>query len=172
MIIPEPIVNDIWEENRVFLFEKYVHDEDYLNFIWEVANLYRTPEAPLQSADDDSLLKKENQKLLKKGKFDPNLTTIKYSTRFMMDIGSRAKTDSPMFDIWISHLKRLYSHNKPVRTILSLSLSRAIQWLICSIINKRLVGGSCNGIEKTQDDWWACWWRVPMTMCDAPSSSS
>lgn len=29
-IIPEEIMNYVWEENRVFLTEKYAHDDDFL----------------------------------------------------------------------------------------------------------------------------------------------
>ncbi|KAL6065920.1 USP domain-containing protein [Balamuthia mandrillaris] len=105
-IIPDSIMNAIWEENRQFLMEKYVHDEDYLNFIWDFTNLYASRIAKKSKKD-----------------YDPNLKTIQFVTRFMIEIGSRTKHDSESFDSWVYHIKRLYSANLDVCP-LSLSLSR------------------------------------------------
>jgi len=82
-------MNVIWEENRAFLSEKYTHDTDFLKFVWDVTHLYTDPI----------------------DKRDATMATIRFFTRFMIDIGSRTRTDSPVFDIWVMHTRRLYTNN-------------------------------------------------------------
>ncbi len=88
----------------MFLVEKYVHDEDYLNFIWDITNLYS------KTKQDDNNGCNENE-------LGPNMQTVQFATRFIMDIGSRTRTDSPMFDVWVNHIRRLYTNNLPVNAI-------------------------------------------------------
>ncbi|ELR15597.1 ubiquitin domain containing protein [Acanthamoeba castellanii str. Neff] len=88
-VIPEEIMNYVWEENRVFLTEKYAHDDDFLKFVWDVTHLYNGTE----------------------NKGEPTMATVQFTTRFMIEIGSRTRTDTHMFDVWVQHLKRLYTDN-------------------------------------------------------------
>jgi hypothetical protein len=44
-------------------------------------------------------------------KGEPTMATVQFTTRFMIEIGSRTRTDTHMFDVWVQHLKRLYTDN-------------------------------------------------------------
>lgn len=49
-IIPEEVMNSVWEENRTFLTDKYAHDEDFfkvkLQFLYHTATNLTKHTAP------------------------------------------------------------------------------------------------------------------------------
>jgi hypothetical protein len=93
--VPPKALATIWDENMDFLLEKYVLSNEYFTFIWGVVNLYPSPAT-------------QEIKVI-----DPFLLTVQYATRFIVEILVHSR-DKPMFQVWISHLKKMFDKSATV----------------------------------------------------------
>lgn len=81
-LVPQKILQNIWEENTDFLLGKYVFNNDYFIFIWGILNL---------EAEDESILE-----------------IVRFGTRFMIQVFARSR-DKPMFAVWVAHFQKVFS---------------------------------------------------------------
>ncbi|EGC34643.1 hypothetical protein DICPUDRAFT_34644 [Dictyostelium purpureum] len=90
----------VWNENKIYLKEKFLYDLDFATFVWDIANLYHNPTFdPISPTLVNNLnTSKEYQ--------DSILASIKISTKFLIEIYSHSK-EKRVIDVWAYHIKRL-----------------------------------------------------------------
>ncbi|KYQ94124.1 hypothetical protein DLAC_04405 [Tieghemostelium lacteum] len=88
----------VWNENSVFLTEKFLYDLDFGNFIWDTVNLYHQPTFDEVIPVPNRGVPVDLQKAL--------LSSIKLSVRYLIDIYAHSK-EKGIIDVWAYHIKRL-----------------------------------------------------------------
>eukprot|EP01103_Thecamoeba_quadrilineata_P011019 TRINITY_DN2539_c0_g1_i2.p1 TRINITY_DN2539_c0_g1~~TRINITY_DN2539_c0_g1_i2.p1 ORF type:complete len:2405 (-),score=378.30 TRINITY_DN2539_c0_g1_i2:956-7465(-) len=122
-LVPADIYKSVWDENMMFLRDKYVFDSDYFLFLWNIiTSVEHVGSSPPPAVLGFAELPEEGEP------FHAPMRAIVLATKFIVETLSHAK-EKHYLKYYVDHLKTLYQQHIPACIWFLKRLTEDLTWV-------------------------------------------